>query len=39
MFGLGGVFVEIMKDVTFRVLPISGETPQKMIEEIKAARC
>jgi acetyltransferase len=38
MFGLGGVHVEVMKDVTFRVLPISMHWARKMPEEIKAAR-
>ena len=35
MFGLGGVFAEILKDVTFRVLPITGDSVSEMIEEIK----
>ncbi len=38
MFGLGGVLVEILKDVAFRVLPISHLSAEKMIEEIKSAR-
>ena len=38
MFGLGGVHVEVMKDVTFRVLPISMHWARQMPEEIKAAR-
>ncbi len=37
MYGLGGVMVEILKDVTFRVLPISPNSAKKMIDEIKAA--
>ncbi len=37
MFGLGGVTVEILKDVSFRVLPISPPSARKMIEEIKAS--
>ena len=35
MFGLGGVFVEILKDVSFRSLPISASDARDMIEEIK----
>lgn len=36
MFGLGGVFVEILKDVTFRVAPIIEEEALEMITEVKA---
>ncbi|MGQ9543005.1 MAG: acetate--CoA ligase family protein [Candidatus Bathyarchaeia archaeon] len=36
MFGLGGVFVEILKDVTFRVAPIDESDAKAMISEIKA---
>ena len=35
MFGLGGVFVEVLKDVTFRVLPITENDAAEMIKEIK----
>jgi acetyl-CoA synthetase (ADP-forming) len=35
MFGLGGVFVEILKDVTFRVCPITEQDAREMIAEIK----
>jgi acyl-CoA synthetase (NDP forming) len=35
MFGLGGIFVEIIKDVAFRVAPIDKQEGLKMIGEIK----
>ena len=38
MFGLGGVYVEVLKDVTFRVAPVTLEEAQAMIGEIRTAR-
>lgn len=35
MFGLGGVFVEVLKDVAFRVIPATEGDAQEMMEEIK----
>mgnify|MGYP002153776504 FL=1 len=36
MFGLGGVFVEVLRDVTLRIAPIVKQDAQEMIREIKA---
>ena len=35
MFGLGGIFVEVLEDVTFRILPINKKDALEMISEIK----
>lgn len=37
MFGLGGIFVEVLKDVTFRVAPISKDEAAGMLMEIRGA--
>ena len=38
MFGLGGVFVELYKDVAFRMLPLCERDVDDMISEVKASR-
>jgi len=35
MFGLGGIFVEVMKDVSLRIHPLTDVTARAMIERIK----
>ncbi|MHC4716556.1 MAG: acetate--CoA ligase family protein [Planctomycetota bacterium] len=38
MFGLGGLFVEILKDVTFALAPIDEATASRMVREIRTFR-
>lgn len=35
MFGLGGVFVEVLQDVTFRVPPFGRDEARRMVREVK----
>ena len=37
MYGLGGIMVEIMKDVTFWVLPVSHASCKKMLEDTRSS--
>jgi len=36
MFGLGGIYVEVLKDVAFRALPVSHQEAQMMVRDIRS---
>jgi len=36
MFGMGGIFVEVLKDVTFRIAPFTKQTAMEMFPDIKS---
>lgn len=38
MFGLGGIFVEVLKDISFRALPLSKADAIEMIGEIRSCK-
>jgi acyl-CoA synthetase (NDP forming) len=38
MFGLGGIFVEVLKDVAFRIVPLEKIDASEMINEIKGKK-
>ena len=37
MFGLGGIFVEVLEDTTFRVAPVAEDEAREMTREIRSA--
>jgi acetate---CoA ligase (ADP-forming) len=36
MFGLGGIYIEILKDVTFRIAPVGFQDAKEMVREIQS---
>ena len=38
MFGLGGIFVEILEDIAFRAIPLSRQDAESMLNQIKARK-
>jgi succinyl-CoA synthetase beta subunit len=39
MFGLGGIFVEVLEDVSFRLVPLGRADALELMDEIRGARC
>jgi len=37
MFGLGGIYVEVLKDVSFRIVPVAHREAASMVGEVKAS--
>jgi len=38
MFGLGGIFVEVLKDVAFRICPLDNQDANDLIRSIKSSK-
>jgi acetyltransferase len=38
MFGLGGIFVEVLEDVAFRLAPLAREEAEEMVDEVRGSR-
>ena len=38
MFGMGGIYVEVLKDVVFRLAPIDEYEANRMVESVKTSK-
>ena len=36
MFGLGGIYVEVLRDISFRVVPVTDYEAKEMINDLKS---